>query len=97
VGYIEVTPAELIDSGHTLKAIADDLRSAHHRVEGLRRSQLGSRTIDSALNHFADEWRYGMSKIVQKVDMTGAALLAAGEQYAGVESAVATAARRAGP
>ena len=95
MGYIEVTPEELIKGGQTLKAIAEDLRSAHHRVEGLRRSQLGSRAIDSALNHFADEWKYGMNKIVEKVDMTGEAILAAGQQYAGVDSAVAAATRGA--
>ena len=88
MGYIDVTPEELIRSGHQLQAIAEDLRHAHHRVEGLRSKQLGSKTIDSALNHFADHWKYGMNKMVEKVDMTGAALLAAGEQYAGVDAAI---------
>ena len=92
MGYIDVTPEELIRSGQTLKAIAEDLRAAHHRVEGLRSAQLGSKPIDSALNHFANEWKYGMSKIVEKVDMTGEALLSDGQQYAGVDTAVAQAA-----
>jgi hypothetical protein len=95
VGYIEVTPEELIRSGETLKAIADDLRLAHHRLEGLRRDQLGSRSIDSALDHFADEWKYGMKTLVEKVDMTGEALLSAGQAYVAVESAVARGARGA--
>ena len=97
MGYIEVTPEELIRSGQTLKAVAEDLRLAHHRIEGLRRSQLGSKSIDSALNHFADEWKYGMNKIVEKVDMTGEAILSAGEQYAAVESAVSRGARGGRP
>ena len=95
MGHIDVTPDDLIHSGQTLKAIAEDLRSAHHRVEGLRSAQLGSKAIDSALNHFANEWKYGMHKIVEKVDMTGEALLAAGQQYAGVDTSVASVARGA--
>ncbi len=91
MAHIDVTPEELIRSGNQLKAIAEDLRLAHKRVEGLRSSQLGSKTIDSALNHFADHWKYGMSKMVEKVDMTGEALLAAGRQYAGVEASIAAA------
>jgi hypothetical protein len=93
MGHIDVTPDDLIRSGQTLKAIAEDLRSAHHRVEALRSAQLGSKSIDSALNHFANEWKYGMHKIVEKVDMTGEAILSAGQQYAGVDTAVAQAAR----
>lgn len=91
MGYIDVTPDELIQSGQQLKAIAQDLQFAHHRVEGLRSAQLGSKRIDSALNNFADHWQYGMRKIVEKVDMTGEALLSAGQSYAGVDSAVAAA------
>ncbi len=91
MAHIDVTPEELIRSGNQLKAIAEDLRLAHKRVEGLRSSQLGSKTIDSALNHFADHWKYGMSKMVEKVDMTGEALLAAGRQSAGVEARIAAA------
>jgi hypothetical protein len=91
LGRIDVTPEELIKSGHQLKAIAQDLGFAHHRVEGLRSRQLGSKTIDSALNHFADHWKYGMNKMVEKVDMTGEALLSAGQQYAAVEAAIAAA------
>ena len=86
MGSIEVTPDQLIGSGQQLKAIAEDLGSAHHRVEGLRSSQLGSKSIDSALNHFADHWSYGMHRMVKKVDMTGEALLVAGRGYAGLES-----------
>jgi hypothetical protein len=89
--YIDVTPEELIQSGHQLKAIAQDLGFAHHRVEGLRSRQLGSRRIDSALNHFADHWNYGMRRMVERVDMTGEALLAAGQNYAGVDRAIAAA------
>jgi hypothetical protein len=91
VAHIDVTPEELIRSGNQLKAIAEDLRLAHRRVESLRSSQLGSKTIDSALNHFADHWKYGMNKMVEKVDMTGEALLAAGRQYAGVDANIAAA------
>ncbi len=91
MGYIDVTPEDLIKSGHQLKAIAQDLGFAHHRVEGLRSRQLGSRAIDSALNHFADHWKYGMHKMVEKVEMTGEALLSAGHQYAAVEAAVESA------
>jgi len=90
-GYIQVTPDELIDSGQQLKAIADDLRHAHDRVKDLRSKQVGSKRIDSALNAFADHWNYGMNKMVGKVDMTGEALLAAGQQYAAVDGAVAAA------
>ena len=97
MGSIDVTPDDLIRSGQTLKAIAEDLRMAHHRVESLRSAQLGSKAIDSALNHFADEWKFGMNKIVEKVDMTGEALLSAGQQYAGVDSAVAEATRGVTP
>jgi len=60
-----------------------------HRVEGLRSSQLGSKSIDSALNHFADHWHYGMNKMVKKVDMTGEALLAAGQRYTDVDAKIA--------
>lgn len=91
MAHIDVTPEELIRSGNQLKAIAEDLRLAHRRVEGLRSAQLGSKTIDSALNHFADHWKYGMNRMVDKVDMTGEALLAAGRQYAGVEASLAAA------
>ena len=83
---IDVTPDELIDSGQQLKAIAEDLGSAHHRVEGLHSCQLGSKSVDSALNHFADHWNYGMRRLVKKVDMTGEALLVAGRGYASLES-----------
>ena len=92
-GYIQVTPEELIDSGQQLKAIAEDLRHAHDRVKDLSSAQLGSRRIDSALNTFADHWRYGMNKMVSKVDMTGEALLAAGRQYAAADESVAAGAR----
>ena len=88
-GSIQVTPEELIDSGQQLKAIAEDLRHAHDRVKGLRSTQLGSKRIDSALNSFADHWNFGMNTMVSKVDMTGEALLSAGQQYAGVDAAVA--------
>ena len=88
MGYIDVTPEALIQSGHQLNAIAEDLGFAHHGVEGLRSRQLGSKTIDSALNHFADHWKYGMQKMVEKVDMTGEALLSAGQQYTAVEAAI---------
>ena len=36
-----------------------------------------------------------MNKMVEKVDMTGEAILAAGQQYAGVDSAVGAAAKGA--
>lgn len=85
----DVTPEELIQSGQQLKAIAQDLQSAHHRVESLRSAQLGSHRIDSALNHFADHWQHGMRRLVERVDMTGEALLAAGKQYADVDSGIA--------
>ena len=91
MGYIDVTPEDLIKSGQQLKAIAQDLQFAHHRVEGLRSAQLGSKRIDSALNHFADHWKYGMNKMVEKVDMTGQALLSAGERYAAVDASIADA------
>jgi len=88
VGLIDVTPDQLIDSGQQLKAIAADLGFAHHRIEGLRSRQLGSKSIDSALNDFADHWNYGMKRLVKKVDMTGEAILAAGQRYAAVEGAL---------
>jgi hypothetical protein len=94
VGYIDVTPEQLINSGQQLKAIAQDLGFAHKRVEGLLSSQLGSRSIDSALNHFADHWKYGMDKMVKKVDMTGEALLAAGQRYTAVDNNIAAGALR---
>lgn len=89
MGYIDVTPEELIQSGNQLKAIAQDLQFAHHRVEGLRSAQLGAKRIDSALNHFADHWKYGMGKMVEKVGMTGEALLSAGQTYTAVDSSIA--------
>lgn len=89
-GRIAVTPEELIQSGQTLKAIAEDLHHAHDRVKGLRSHELGSKRIDSALNSFADHWNYGMNTMVSKVDMTGEALLSAGRQYAGVDASVAS-------
>ena len=89
-GRIAVTPEELINSGQTLKAIAEDLHHAHDRVKNLRSSELGSKRIDSALNSFADHWNYGMNTMVSKVDMTGEALLSAGRQYAAVDGSVAS-------
>ena len=40
------------------------------------------------LNDFADHWNYGMKRLVKKVDMTGEAILAAGQRYAAVEGAL---------
>lgn len=91
MGYIDVTPEELIQSGQQLTVIAQDLRVAHRRVEGLRSAQIGSRRIDSALNHFADHWQYGMRRMVERVEMTGEALRSAGEQYAVVDRTIAAA------
>jgi sRNA-binding protein len=91
LGFIDVTPEELTQSGHQLKVIAQDLQSAHRRVESLRSAQLGSRRIDSALNHFADHWQYGMRRMVERVDMTGEALLSAGQQYVAVDKTIAVA------
>ena len=89
MGNIDVTPEQLIQSGNQLKAIAQDLQFAHHRVEGLRSAQLGSKAVDSALNHFANHWKYGMNKMVEKVAMTGEALLSAGQTYAAVDASIA--------
>ena len=47
-----------------------------------------TKSIDSALNDFADHWNYGMKRLVKKVDMTGEAILAAGQRYAAVEDAL---------
>jgi hypothetical protein len=91
VGAIDVTSDQLIDSGQQLKAIGQDLQFAHHRVEGLRSSQIGSKSIDSSLNQFADHWNYGMHRLVKKVDMTGEALLVAGQRYADLEAHIAAA------
>ncbi len=58
--------------------MAEDLRVAHRRVEGLRSRDLGSRTVDQALNHFADHWDYGMARMVKSVEWTAEALRSAG-------------------
>ncbi len=82
---LRVTPSALVRSGNELGVIAEDLQLAHHRVENLRSWQIGATNIDAALNHLADHWRYGMSKMVESVRFTGEALVAAGRTYGDVE------------
>ena len=81
--------AALVRSGHTLSVIAEDLDMSFHRIEGLRSRALGSRRMDSALNHFADHWKYGWGVMEEKLRATGAQLTAAARQYEAVEAALA--------
>lgn len=84
----QVTPEQLFRSKRELQTVAEDLRVAHRRVEGLRSRDLGSRAIDQALNHFADHWDYGMTRMVKSVEWTAEALRSAGQTYGDAEAAI---------
>ena len=84
----QVTPEQLFRSERELQTVAEDLRAAHRRVEGLRSRDLGSRAVDQALNHFADHWDYGMARMVKSVEWTAEALRSAGQTYGDAEAAI---------
>ena len=81
--------AGLLKSGQALGAISEDLGMSHHRIEGLRSKNLGSRRIDAALNQFADHWQYGWGVMKDKLKETSAQLSAAADQYEAIESTLA--------
>ncbi|GEM_PF-3106451 len=85
----QVDIAGLLKSGRALGAIAEDLGMSHHRIEGLRSKDLGSRRIDAALNQFADHWKYGWGVMEEKLKETSAKLTAAASQYEAIESTLA--------
>ena len=87
---IDVDPRVLFENGRVLHALEEDLGYAHHRVEGLRSHDLGSRSLDGALNHFADHWEYGMNRMRARVKATGDALIVAARTYEQVDGLVAT-------
>lgn len=93
---LQVTPEQIFDSARQLRAIAEDLRDAHRRVEGLRSRDLGSRALDGALNRFADHWDYGMSRMVTSVEWTAEALSSAAATYGDAEAALGSAFRGSG-
>jgi hypothetical protein len=81
--------AGLLKSAQALGAISEDLGMSFHRIEGLRSNALGSRRLDTALNQFADHWKYGWGVMEQKLKETSAQLAAAARQYEAVESTLA--------
>ncbi len=96
VSFLQVTPEEIHRSAEQLRLIAADLRHAHRRVESLRSRDLGSRSIDGALNRFADHWDYGMAKMVKSVEWTAEALSSAAATYGDTEAALSSAFRGSG-
>jgi hypothetical protein len=88
VAQIEVTPEDLLRSAAILDAVAEDLRNAHSRLDGVHTTMVGAGNVTDALHHFADEWEFGMGRMVESVRFTARALWTAGEAYAEVDSAV---------
>jgi hypothetical protein len=89
MGALEVDPGRLLLDAKTLDAIAADLKFAHHRLDRLRTSDIGASNVTRALHHFADEWDYGMGRMVESVRFTAEALRVAGQQYTETESTLA--------
>jgi hypothetical protein len=85
---IEVTPDELGEAAAQLALIAADLRHASSRVAGLAEHRLGARNVERALAHFAEQWSYGMRRMVASVLWTGSALHCAATSYEHTESGV---------
>jgi hypothetical protein len=86
MGSIDVDPGELLRHAETLDAVAADLRFAHHRLDGLRTGDIGASNVTRALHRFADEWDYGMGRMVESVKFTAEALRVAGQGYSETES-----------
>ena len=94
VAQIEVTPEGLLRSAATLDTVAEDLRHAHSRLDDVRTTMVGAGNVTDALRRFADEWEFGMGRMVESVKFTARALRTAGEGYAEVESGVLRALER---
>lgn len=92
----QVNPEQIFRTSQELRTVAEDLRLAHRRVEGLRSRDLGSRVMDQALNHFTDHWNYGMARMVTSVEWTAEALRSAGQTYGDAEAAIDSAFRGGG-
>ena len=86
---VTVDIAGLARSSQMLHAIAEDLGMSHHRIEGLRSRSLGSRTIDNALNDFADHWNYGWNQMKTKLEETSSLLRSTVDGYRSTEAAIA--------
>jgi hypothetical protein len=86
MGSIDVDPGQLLRHAEILDAVGADLRFAHHRLDGLRAGDLGASNVTRALHRFADEWDYGMDRMVDSVKFTAEALRVAGQGYAETES-----------
>jgi hypothetical protein len=86
MGSIEVDPAELLRHAETLDAVAADLKFAPQRLDGLRTGDFGASGVTRALHRFADEWEYGLGRMVESVTFTAEALRVAGWGYAETES-----------
>jgi hypothetical protein len=91
MGRIEVNPGELLRSAGILDAIGEDLGSCHRHLDGLRAGEIGAGNMSRALYRFADEWEYGMGRMVESVKWTASALRAAGEGYTSVETEIRSA------
>lgn len=74
-----------------LRVVAADLRQAATRLSRIDAERLGSARMDRALELFAGEWAWGMARLAESVEMTGQALLAAGETYQRVDEELAAA------
>jgi hypothetical protein len=94
VAQIDVTPEDLLQSAAILDTVAEDLRHAHNRLHDVRTTMIGAGNVTDALRHFADEWEFGMGRMVESVKFTARALRTAGEGYAEVESKVLRALER---
>ena len=94
MAQIEVNPEDLLRSAETLHAVSEDLRSANSRLEEVRTTMVGAGNITRALHHFADEWEFGMGRMVESVKFTAHALQTAGHGYEEVESGVIGALKR---
>ena len=86
MGSIEVDPAELLRHAETLDAIGADLKFALQRLDGLRMGDIGASSVTRALRRFADEWDYGLGRMVESVRFTADALRVAGQGYTEAES-----------
>jgi uncharacterized protein YukE len=91
MAQIEVNPGELLQSAEVLDAIGDDLGSCRHHLEALRPGDVGASNISHALHRFADQWEYGMERMVESVKWTANALRTAGQGYTSVEDRIGSA------
>ncbi|MGH9022785.1 MAG: hypothetical protein ACRDV9_06765 [Acidimicrobiia bacterium] len=87
---IEVDPSQLLRAAADLDAIQADLRLAVGRIAGLSGHRIGAVCIESALDHFADHWSYGMHQMVESVRFTAEALRMASDSYVEIERMIAS-------